>query len=405
MKELFRQHSFVRFFFARVAAIAGTQMLMLAIGWHMYDLTGSALDLGLVGLFQFAPALVMTLAAGHVADRWHRARVVSLCLLGQAFVAIFLASASRLDGVTRESLLLMSIVLGAIRPFQSSAQQALIPMLVPSSLLARAIALSSAGVQASVITGPAIGGLLFIVGINVVYFTCAVLFCLATVMCIFVRYEHLVPAREPLSVHSLLAGVRFITTNRLLLGATSLDLFAVLLGGATALLPIFAKEILHVGPEGLGLLRSAPAVGALIAGVMLTKRPIARRVGRKLLGAVAVYGLCMVAFGLSSSFLLSLVFLAISGGADMVSVVIRHTLTQLETPDHMRGRVAAVNNLFIGASGQLGEFESGVTAAAFGPVGSVVIGGVGAIFISIAWSRLFKPLALRETLDGTAIKA
>jgi hypothetical protein len=260
------------------------------------------------------------------------------------------------------------------------------------------MAFRSSGMQASVIGGPAIGGFLFVAGVNAVYFTCAALFCIASAMCLLVRYEHVPAPREPVSLHTLLAGARFIGSSRLLLGAVSLDLFAVLLGGATALLPIFAKEILHVGPQGLGLLRSAPAMGALLVGISLARFPILRGVGTKLLVAVAVYGAAMIAFGLSTSFYLSLAVLAVSGGADMVSVVIRQTLVQLETPNHMRGRVAAVNTLFIGASNQLGEFESGVTAAVLGPVGSVVMGGVGTIFVSLAWGRLFKPLAARETL-------
>ena len=400
MKELFRHASFVRFSFSRIAAVAGTQMLMLAVGWHMYELTGRAWDLGLVGLFQFAPALIMTLAAGHFADRFDRARLVALCLCVQTVTALFLTVATMTNATTRDLLLAVSVVLGGIRPFQMSAQQALVPMLVPRSLLARATAISSAGTQAAVIGGPAIGGLIFAAGVNVVYVTCAALFLVGSALCMSVRYERVPVAREPVTADTLLAGARFILSNRLLLGAVSLDLFAVLLGGATALLPIFAKEILQVGPDGLGLLRSAPAAGALVVGVTLANHPLTHGVGKKLLVAVAVYGACILAFGLSKTYFISLAALAIAGGADMVSVVIRQTLVQLETPDHLRGRVAAVNTLFIGASNQLGEFESGITAAAFGPIGSVVMGGVGTICISLVWSQVFKPLADRETLDG-----
>jgi hypothetical protein len=311
-------------------------------------------------------------------------------MLVQTAAALVLVWLTLHDGASRESLLVLSLVLGGIRPFQMAAQQALVPMLVPASLLARAMAISSAGLQVSVIAGPAIGGLLFAAGVNAIYIACTLLFCVAAIMCYLVKYEHVVAAPEPVTARTLLAGVRFIGTNRLLLGAASLDLFAVLLGGATALLPIFARDILEVGPQGLGLLRSAPAVG---------RHPLISGVGRKLLISVAIYGLCMVAFGLSRSFLFSLAILALSGCADTISVVIRHTLTQLETPDHMRGRVAAANTLFIGSGNQLGEFESGVTAAAFGPVPSVVLGGIGTICVSIAWARLFKPLALRQTLN------
>ncbi len=373
-------------------------MLMLAIGWHMYELTGRAWDLGLVGLCQFGPALVMTLAAGHVADRVHRARLVALCIAVQAGIAAVLAAATMLQTETRWLLLVMSMLLGGLRPFQMSAQQALVPTLVPKSLLSRATALSSSGQQIAVIGGPALGGLLFTGGVNTVYLSCVALFGVASLLCLSVRYDHVPAPREPVTLHTLLAGARFIGGNRLLLGAVLLDMFAVLLGGATALLPIFAKEILHVGPEGLGLLRSAPAVGALLVGVTLARYPLARGVGRKLLLSVAGFGACIVVFGLSASFLLSLAALACSGACDMVSVVIRQTLVQLETPDPMRGRVAAINSLFIGASGQLGEFESGFTAAALGPVGSVVMGGVGTLLVALAWAWLFKPLAAREHL-------
>jgi MFS family permease len=229
-----------------------------------------------------------------------------------------------------------------------------------------------------------------------VYGTCVALYLLSAVQFLFVQYEHVTPPREPVTWDSVLAGVRYIGHNKLLLGATSLDLFAVLLGGATALLPIYADEILHVGPQGLGLLRSAPAVGALLVAVTLARWPLRRRVGRKLLAAVAVFGLSIVVFGFSTNFWLSLAMLAISGAADMVSVVVRMTLVQLETPDAMRGRVAAVNTLFIGASNQLGEFESGATAALWGPVGAVVVGGVGTILVAAAWVRLFPTLLHRD---------
>lgn len=400
MRDLLAHASFVRFWCVRVAAVAGTQMLMLTIGWHMYELTASAWDLGLVGLFQFGPALATTLPAGHAADRYHRARIVTLCLTAQAAVAVLLVAGTLAHAVSREWLLALSALLGAVRPFQMSAQQALLPSLVPAPLLARATAVTSTGTQAAVIGGPALGGLIFAVDLNAVYVVCTLLFLGAALACLWVRYERPPVVREPVSASTLLAGVRYVWGHPVLLGAVSLDLFAVLLGGATALLPIFAKDILHVGPEGLGLLRSAPAVGALVAGLALSRFPLQRGVGRKLLLSVTVFGVCMVVFGLSTSFWLSLLALAVSGAADMVSVVVRQTLVQLETPDDMRGRVAAVNTLFIGASNQLGEFESGVTAAAFGPVGSVVLGGLGTIGISLAWWRLFRPLALRDAMTG-----
>ncbi|WP_268960570.1 MFS transporter [Paraburkholderia metrosideri] len=398
MAALIGRESFRRFMTARIGSITAQQMLLLAISWHMYDLTSSAWDLGLVGLFQFMPGLAMTLVAGHCADRMHRGRLVVGCLAAQAMTASLLVGATVTHAVTRDVLLGFSLFLGAVRPFQMTGQQSLLPMLVPQSLLARAMALSTVVQQICVVGGPAVGGLLFAIGVNSVYLTCAALFSVSAATCAFVRYDYLPPSREPVSAVSVLAGLRFVWSSPLLLGAISLDLFAVLFGGATALLPIYAREILHVGPQGLGLLRSAPAVGALCVGLVLSQRAIRRGVGKKLLVAVAVYGLCISAFGLSRWFPLSLILLAISGAADAISVVVRQTLVQLETPDRMRGRVSAVNTLFIGASNQLGEFESGVTATAFGVIGSVVLGGCATIFVSLAWSRLFRSLADRDNL-------
>ena len=393
----------MRMWFARLTGTTSNQMLMVAVGWQMYEITGSAWDLGLVGLFQFVPALLLTLMAGHVADRVHRGRIVAACLLAQGLVALVLMAGTEGLGaagpwVSREWLLGLSVVLGAARAFQMPAQQALTPMLVPASMLQRATAFSSAGNQASVIGGPALGGVIFVAGATAVYMTCTVLFLMGCFLVLRVKYTHVAPLREPVSMAVLLAGAVFIFQRKALLGAVLLDLFAELLGGATALLPLFAKDILMVGPWGLGLLRAAPAVGALLMSGWLTRWPLARHVGYRMLAAVAVYGVCMVVFGLSTSFVLSLLVLALSGAADMVSVVVRMTLVQMETPDEMRGRVSAINSVFIGASNQLGEFESGATAAALGPVGSVVLGGVGTVLVACAWLRYFPDLAKRDRL-------
>ena len=393
---LFEHRAFVRFWTARLAGTAAAQMMMLAIGWQMYQLTGSAWDLGLVGLAQFVPALGVTLVAGHAADRYDRVRLVLACVAVQGLIALLLLASTEGAWVSRGLLLAVSLLLGALRPFQMSAQQALLPALVPPDLLARAMAFGSAGIQAAVIAGPAIAGLLFAAGFPWVYGTCAVLFALGAVLCLRVRYERAPGAREPVTLQSLLAGLRFVGASRMLLGAVTLDLFAVLLGGATALLPIFADGILHVGPQGLGLLRSAPAVGSLLAAAVLARWPMTRQVGPRLMAAVSVFGLCMVVFGLATSFWVAMAALAVSGVADMVSVIVRQTLMQIATPDAMRGRVAAVNTLFIGASNQLGEFESGATAALLGPVGSVVAGGCGTLLVAVLWIRLFPQLARRD---------
>jgi MFS family permease len=396
--DLMAQRAFLRLWTARLFGTAAAQMLMVAIGWQMYDLTASAWDLGLVGLYQFAPAVLFTLPAGHLADRLHRGRIVACCFAVQAVAALILLQADGTPWASRELLLGISLLLGSVRAFQMSAQQALTPLLVPLPLLQRAMAFSAAGLQAAIIGGPALGGLIFAAGAGKVYGTCVALFALSGVLLLRLRYDHEPPPPEPTTWRTLLAGVHFIRARQVVLGAMALDLFAVLLGGATALLPIFARDILHVGPQGLGILRSAPAVGALAMSVALSRWPLQRRVGRTLLLAVAVFGACMVVFGLSTSFALSLVALAISGAADMVSVVVRQTLVQLETPNHMRGRVGAVNGIFIGASNQLGEFESGATAALLGPVGSVVAGGVATVAIALWCRRLFPMLARRDQL-------
>lgn len=404
-KDLTLQRAFMRMWFARLAGTMANQMLMVAVGWHMYDLTRNPWDLGLVGLYQFVPALLLTLVAGHVADRAHRGRIIAACMASQATVALILIAATQGWGAagsaswaSRDLLLGISVMLGIARAFQMPAQQALTPMLVPAAMLPRAMAFSSAGMQVAVIGGPALGGVIFVAGATAVYAACLVLFVLGGFLLARLRYDHIPPPREPVTMRTLLAGADFVWRSKALLGAVSLDLFAVLLGGAVALLPMYAREILHVGPWGLGLLRAAPAAGALIMSTALTRWPLNRRVGHTMLGAVAVYGVCMIIFGLSTHFVLSLVVLGISGGADMVSVVVRQTLVQIETPNEMRGRVSAINSVFIGASNQLGEFESGATAAWLGPVGSVVAGGVGTLLVAASWFRFFPSLAQRDQM-------
>jgi MFS family permease len=399
LSQLFSHRPFMLFWLARLAGMVANQMLMVAVAWQMYDLTGSPWDLGLVGLFQFVPALLLTLPAGHVVDRVRRGRVFALCMLGQAVVALLLVWSTLGGFASRELILIVSVGLGAARAFQMPSQQALIPLLVPLELLERAVALSSTGIQVAFIGGPALGGLLYVAGASHVYVVCALLFGLAFACMLGVHDRHQ-PSAEKASLKSVLAGVAFVWQNKLLLGASSLDLFAVLLGGAVALLPIYARDILHTGPQGLGLLRAAPAVGALCMSLVLLRWPLQQHVGRRLLIAVGIFGLATVVFGLSHHFLLSLVALAVTGAADNISVVTRLTLVQLETPNEIRGRVSAVNSIFIGASNQLGEFESGATAALFGPVGSVVLGGVGTMLVAASWFRLFPALARRNRMSG-----
>ena len=397
LSALLAERPFIRFWLARLAAVLAQQMLMVAVAWQMYDLTGSAWDLGLVGLFQFVPALLLTLPAGHLVDKLRRGRIFALCMLAQGGVALLLVLATEGAFISRELILGLSILLGAARAFQMPSQQALLPMLVPTHLLERAVTLGSTGMQAGVICGPALGGLIYAAGPAWVYGVSGGLLLLAFGLMLSV-HDPFLPSTEPTTLASVLAGVQFVWQNKLLLGATSLDLFAVLLGGATALLPIYARDILHTGPEGLGLLRAAPAAGALLMSLLLLRWPIQRKVGPWLLGSVAVFGLATVVFGLSEHFGLSLLALAITGAFDNISVVMRMTLVQLETPNEIRGRVSAVNSIFIGASNQLGEFESGATAALFGAVGSVVLGGVGTLAVAAGWFRLFPALARRDRM-------
>jgi MFS family permease len=421
---------FRRYWWSRLASTAAGQMLLVALGWQMYDLTGSAWDLGLVGLAQFLPALLLALPAGHTIDRHDRRRVLALVLALQAVVATALAIASGADGLGRGGLLAVSVVLGALRAFQMPASQALLPQLVPFERLPQALALSATALQGAIIGGPALGGALYALapallaavsgaavasglaggsaipgagadasaGAALVYAVCALGFALALAAVLRLQPRPVTGLREPMSIRSLAAGLRFIAERPVVLGAVSLDLFAVLLGGATALLPIFARDILLTGPVGLGLLRAAPAVGALAMSLLLARWPVQRRSGAWLLGAVAVYGATMVGFGLSRQLGWSMALLALSGAADMVSVVIRQSLVQLATPDAMRGRVSAVNGVFIGASNQLGEFESGATAALFGPVASVVAGGLGTVAVVLVWARWFPALARHDRL-------
>jgi MFS family permease len=390
--------AFLRFWWARLCGTAAAQMMMVALGWQMYDLTGSAWDLGLVGLAQFMPAVALVLLAGHVIDRHDRRSIVAACYAVQTVVAISLAAATLGGWVSREWILGLSLLLGAAKAFQMPAQQALTPQLVPAEVLARAMAFSSGGMQAAIVAGPALGGFLYAAGAPVVYGLCAALFVAGISLLVSLRLQRPAAARAPVTMDALFAGFAFIWRRKAVLGAISLDLAAVLLGGATALLPIFAKDILHTGPWGVGLLRAAPAAGALVMSVALVRWPIERHVGRVMFAAVAAYGAATVVFGLSTVFWLSFAALAATGAADMISVVIRQSLVQLDTPDAMRGRVSAVNSVFIGASGQLGEFESGATAALLGAVGSVLLGGFGTLVVVGLWIRMFPELARRQRL-------
>ncbi|MCP8633725.1 MFS transporter [Pseudomonas mosselii] len=400
--KLLRHHRpFLAFWLARVFTASGFQMLTVAIGWHLYQLTGNVLDLGLVGLVEFAPRVLFMLHTGHVADRYDRRKVAALCQTLQALIALALAVGSFTDNVSRELIFVLAFLLGAARSFEMPATQALLPNVVPPGLFPRAVAASASASQAATIVAPAVGGLLYALGSTWVYGPTVVLYLIACLLTLSLEARRQPPQPGRANLDSLLAGIRFIRSRPDILGAISLDLFAVLLGGATALLPVFAKDILLTGAWGLGLLRSAPAVGALLMSLWLARFPVERKVGLTMFTAVGIFGVATIAFGLSTSFWFSLAVLVVLGAADMISMVIRSAFVQLETPDEMRGRVSAVNGLFIGASNQLGEFESGVTAHWFGTVPAVVLGGVGTLVVTGVWMKLFPTLTHRDRMHNS----
>lgn len=383
---------FRSFLGSRFLSTLALQMVGVAVGWQVYDLTGDPLHLGLVGLVQFLPAFACALPAGQVADRFDRRRVLLFCLLVETSCLLALLALSLVPSPPLEALLAVLAVMGATRAFMQPASQSLVPHLVPRELFPRAVAWASSSHQTAVIAGPALGGMLYAFGVTVVYAAAAAMTALAAVAIARLRTRLVVHGGIQPGLEGLLAGVRFIWGRKDILGAISLDLFAVLLGGATALLPIYARDILHVGPSGLGVLRSAPAVGAALMALWLAHRPMERAAGARMFWAVAVFGLATITFGLSSDFWLSLAALAVLGASDMVSVVVRQTLVQARTPDEMRGRVSAVNFVFFGASNELGEFESGITAALFGIVPAVVIGGLGTLAVAALWAWRFPAL-------------
>lgn len=399
--SLFRVRPFRQFWCARVAAGFAYQMLSVAVGWQIYALTHRTLDLGLIGLAQFVPSLLLMLPAGHLADRYERRRILLAAEWLQGLALALLAAGSFLHWLNEGVILVLVVVIGVGKAFEFPVRQALLPGLVPPALLPRAMAASASAGQMTIMVGPALGGFLYLAGPGTVYAISACLYFGAVLL--FWRMPPVPPpiVHEPRTLKTVFAGIAYILHRPVIFGAISLDLFAVLLGGATALLPAFAHDILHTGPWGLGLLRAAPAVGALAISVWLAHRPLRNGVGKIMFAAVAGFGICTLVFALSTSFLLSLAALCLLGAFDMVSVVIRGTLVQLDTPDTMRGRVSAVNAMFVTTSNQLGEFESGVTAAWFGTVPAVVIGGLGTLAVVGLWMWWFPDLRKRARLEST----
>jgi Major Facilitator Superfamily len=375
-----------------VLSTLALHMQTVAIGWQLYALTGSALDLGLIGLVQFVPTIVLTLVVGQVADRYDRRLVVGICYVAQALATAALALGTLGGWLSREGILVLVAILGAARAFENPARAALVARLVTVQEIPRAIASVTSAGQTARIVGPALGGVLYGLGPTTVYVIVAALYLASAALMAAIHDVGAPRSREEITPDSLFSGIAFIVSRRVLLGALSLDLFAVLLGGATALLPIYARDILGTGPWGLGLLRAAPASGALAMSLVLARRPVERLAGPLLFGGVLVFGVATVLFGISTSLPLSLAALVVLGAADLLSVVIRHSLVQVRTPDGMRGRVSAVHSLFTGTSNQLGEFESGLLAALLGPVAAVLIGGVGTIVVAALWMSRFPEL-------------
>ena len=414
--EAFASRDFRRYQLARAAVILGAEAQAVAVAWQVYSMTRRALDLGYTGLALFLPGLLFLLPSGHVADRFDRRQVILVCYGLQVFCTLGLMLFARTGAHAVFPIYAVLFLIGTGRAFSGPASSALIPHLVPEKHFVNAVTWGGAIFQFANVSGPALGGLLFTLplahwfpgtwmeGAGIVY-----VFTLATLawFLVLVGSLHVRPGRmehRAASLHVVLAGFRYVWSMPLLLGAFSLDLFVMLLGGAVALMPIFASEILHTGPRGLGMLRAAPALGALTMSLLMTRFPISRQAGKRMFVCVSIFGVATVIFGLSRSLWLSLLALAVSGAADTISVIIRGSLLQLATPPEMRGRVSAVNSLFIGASNELGQFESGVTAQWWGAVRATIFGGVGALVVAGVWAGLFPDLRHVDELTGEALR-
>ncbi|MBR0896115.1 MFS transporter [Bradyrhizobium tropiciagri] len=398
-RDLLGHRPFLFFLSSRSLSRFSSQIGAVAIGWQIYDLTGSAFDLGMVGLVQFLPTALLVFVAGHAADRFERKRVVQACQVAEALTALFLAGSTFAGTISEIQIFVATFVLGIAGAFESPATAALLPLIAPQGSLQRATAISSGAAQVATITGPALGGFAYALMPGAPYGIMMVFWLFGALLTSGIGRLQQAPVKNGGSSDDLFAGVTFVRRNPAILGTISLDLFAVLFGGVTALLPIYARDILQAGPLGLGILRAAPAVGALLMTMVLARHTINRRVGMRMFQAVIVFGVATVVFALSHWMWLSVLALAVLGAADTISVVIRFSLVQLATPDEMRGRVGAVNFLFINASNQLGQFESGVTAALLGAVPSAVLGGVATVAVALLWMKLFPTLRDVEKLE------
>jgi MFS family permease len=400
-----RHPAFQRFWCTRIFSSLSFQMLAVAMGWHIYALTHSAFALGLVGLAQFLPMFALTLVVGHVADTFDRRRIAAICQSLESVAALVFAFGTFGGWISAPVIYALAACVGAARAFESPAVASLLPAVVPRGQLPKATAWATSANQTAQIAGPALGGLLYGMGPAAVYLACTLSFAAAALAVWSIPLQTKPAVRAPVTLESVFSGIAFIRKEPVILGALSLDLFAVLFGGATALLPIFARDVLHAGPLGLGLLRSGTAIGALAGTIWLAHFPLRNRPGAAMFGGVIAFGLATLVFGLSNQFFVSLLALIVLGASDTISVVVRLSLVQLRTPDEMLGRVSAVNSLFIGTSNQLGEFESGVTAGWWGARPAVLVGGIATITVALVWMKLFPELRRTRSLDKEEVLA
>ena len=403
--SVLRNRNFSFYLAARVLGTLAVQMQSVAIGWQVYQMTGSLFDLGLIGLAQFAPFLALILFAGHAADRHDRRMIINICLAVQLLCGLLLLAFTVSGSHVVWPVFAVLVLFGSARAFMMPATQAVLRNMVPNESFGQAVAMSSSAFHVAVIAGPVLGGLLYLAGPHVVYLAAASLLVLSVLL---MARTHAAPQAintEPATWHTVLEGLRFVWSRPIMLGAISLDLFAVLFGGATALLPAYAHDVLQTGPSGLGFLRTAPGVGAALCSVALAFYPIRRQVGAWMFGGVALFGMATLTLGWTSNFAIALAALLVLGAGDMVSVYVRHLLVQFETPDEIRGRVSAVNAVFIGASNELGEFESGLTAGWFGLVRAILFGGAATLAVTLIWVLRFPVLARMDRFPHHAQEA
>jgi len=393
-RAAFTHPGFVLFQVARFLIVSAVEMQAVAVGWQVYEITKRPLDLGYVGLAQFLPGILLFPISGHASDRFERSKVLSVCYAGYAVCFALLLWLTERGVPSMRAIYIVLVLIGIVRSFNATASRSILPQLVPQKHFPNAVAWNASIFQAATILGPSFGGIVYAAfhGPSAVYLIAMITGIGATISSFRIKPEVKARPREPMTMKTVFAGLHYIWNKKLILGAISLDLFAVLLGGAVALLPVYAREILHTGPWGLGLLRTAPGVGAAVMAVLLAHRPLRGKSGPTLLWAVAGFGVFTIVFGISRSLILSLIALFLLGASDMISVIIRATLTQLATPDEMRGRVTAVDMIFIGTSNEFGQFESGITAQWFGTVPAVILGGVGTLVVIALWAWWFPEL-------------